>query len=147
MAKSVGIFTRCSVCDYLKLLIEQTPRDQCALRERLKYRLGLHFDFQAAQRLTLGRVDEKAAQSGGAHWCMLIDKTDQRKTAAPCVWSQLAKPLFKEVDRRLVTGLNGSMWFGTTQTTHHLRTVFDDCQHWGGDEKQHFLVELAPGRQ
>ena len=30
-------------CEYLKLLIEQTPRDQCALRERLKDRLGLHF--------------------------------------------------------------------------------------------------------
>ena len=52
------MFTRCSVCDYLKLLIEQTPRDQCALRERLKDRLGLHFDFQAAQRLALGRVHE-----------------------------------------------------------------------------------------
>ena len=66
----------------LKLLIEQTPRDQCALRERLKYRLGLHFDFQAAQRLALGRVEEEAAQSGGAHWCMLIDKMDQRNTAS-----------------------------------------------------------------
>ena len=129
MAKSVDMFTQCSVCDYLKLLIEQTPRDQYALRERLKDRLGLHFDFQAAQRLALGRVEEQAAQSGGAHWCMLIDKMDQRKTVVPSVWSQLATPLFKEVDRRLVTGLNGSMWFGTTQTTHHLRTVFEDCQH------------------
>ena len=142
VAKSVGMFTRCSVCDYLKLLIEQTPRDQCALRERLKDRLGLHFDFQAAQRLALGRVEEQAAQSGGAHWCMLIDKMDQRKTVVPSVWSQLATPLFKEVDRRLVTGLNGSMWFGTTQTTHHLRTVFDDCQHGAEMQSSTLLLNL-----
>ena len=114
---------------YLKLLIEQTPRDQCALRERLKDRGGLHFDFQSAQRLALGKVEEQAAQSSGAHWCMLLYNMDQRKTVVPCVWGQLATPLFKEVDRRLVTGLNESMWCGTTQTTHHLRTVFDDCQH------------------
>ena len=43
VARSVSMFTRCSVCDYSKLLIEQTPRDQCALRERLKDRLGRHF--------------------------------------------------------------------------------------------------------
>ena len=77
---------------------------------------------------------------------MLIDNMDQRKTVVPCVWSQLATPLFKEVGRRLMTGLNGSMWFGTIQTTHHLRTVFDDCQHGAEMQKQHFLVELAPGR-
>jgi hypothetical protein len=136
------MFTRCSVCEYLKLLIEQTPRDQCALRERLKDRLGLHFDFHAAQRLALGRVEEEVAQSGGAHWCMLIDKMDQRKTVVPCVWSQLATPLFKEVDKRLVTGLNGSMWFGTTQTTHHRRAVFDDCQHGAEMQSNTFLWNL-----
>ena len=142
MAKSVGMFTRCSVCEYLKLLIEQTPRVQCALCERLKDRLGLHVDFQAAQRLALNRVVEEAAQSGGAHWCMLIDKMDQRNTVVPCVWSQLATSLFKEVDRRLVTGLNGSMWFGTTQTTHHLRTVFYDCQHGAEMQSSTFLWNL-----
>ncbi len=26
------------------------------------------------------------------------------------------------------------MWFGTNQTTHHLRTVFSDCEH--GSEMQ-----------
>ena len=133
------MFTRRSVCYCLKLLIEQTPRDQCALRERLKYRSGLHFDFQAAQRLALGRVEEQVAQSGGAHWCMLTDNMDQRKTVVPCVWSQLATPLFKEVDRRLVTGLNGSMWFDTTQTTQRLRTVFDDCQH-GAEMKSNTVM-------
>ena len=63
VAKSMGMFTRCSVCDYLKLLIEQTPRDEHDLREFLKDRLGQHFDFQAAQRLAHGRVEEHAAQN------------------------------------------------------------------------------------
>ena len=129
VAKSVGMFTRCSVCDYLKLLIEQTSRDQHDLREFLKDRLGQHFDFQAAQRLAHGRVEEHAAQSAGEHWFMLIDKMDQRKTVIPSVWSQLRTPLFKEVDKRLVTGLIGAMWFGTNRMTHHVRTVFDDCGH------------------
>ena len=136
------MFIRCSVCNYLKLLIEQTPREQHVLRESLKDRLGQHFDFQAAQRLAHGRVEEDAAQSGGSHWCMLIDKMDQRKTVVPSVWSQLGTPLFKEVDRRLVTGLIGSMWFGTAQTTHHLRTVFDDCSHGSEMQSSTLLLNL-----
>ena len=110
--------------------------------ERLKVRLGLQFEIQAAQLLALGRVEEQAAQSSGAHWCMLVDKMDQRKTVVPGVWSQLAKPLFKEVDRSLVTVLNGTMWFGTTQTTHHLRTVFDVCQHGAEMHSSTFLWNL-----
>ena len=60
---------------------------------------------------------------------MLIDKMDQKKTVCPTVWSQLATPLFKDLDRRMIAGLNGSMWFGTLHTTHHLRTVFNDTGH------------------
>ena len=73
---------------------------------------------------------------------MLIDKMDQRETVVPPVWSQLGTPLFNEVDMRLVTGLNGSMWFGTTQTTHHLRTVFDDCQHGAEMQRNTLLLNL-----
>ena len=32
VAKSMGMFTMCSVCDYFKLLIEQCPRDEHDLR-------------------------------------------------------------------------------------------------------------------
>ena len=142
VAKSLSMFTRCSVCDYLKLLIEQCPREEHELREFLKDRLGQHFDFQAAQRLAHGRVEEEAAQSGGDHWCTLIDKMDQRKTVVPSIWSQLGTPLFKEVDRRLVTGLIGTMWFGTTQTSHHVRTVFDDCQHGAEMQSSTLLLNL-----
>ena len=83
------------VCDYLKLLIEQCPREEHDLREFLKDRLGRHFDFQAAQRLAHGRVEEEAAQSSGERWLTLTEKMDQRKTVVPSVWSQLRTPLFK----------------------------------------------------
>ena len=142
VAKSIGMFTRCSVCDYLKLLIEQCPREEHDLREFLKDRLGRHFDFQAAQRLAHGRVEEEAAQSAGEHWLMLIDKMDQRKTVVPFVWSQLRTPLFKEVDKRLITGLIGSMWFGTLRTSHHVRTVFDDCAHGAEMQSSSLLLNL-----
>ena len=95
VCKSVSMFTRCSVCEYLRLLIEQTPREQESLRNVLRERLGQHFDFQAAQRLAHGRVEEECAQSGGRKWLMIIDKMDQKKTVVPTIWSQLATPLFR----------------------------------------------------
>ena len=90
VCKSVSMFTRCSVCEYLRLLIDQTPRDQEFLRSALKTRLGAHFDFQAAQRLSHGRIEEECEQRGGPKWFMLIDKMDQKKTVCPTIWSQLA---------------------------------------------------------
>ena len=104
-----------------------------------------HFEFQAAQRLAHARVEEEAAQSGGSHWFMLIDKMDQRKTVVPSVWSRLGTPLFKEVDRRLVTGLILPIWFGVDQATHIVRTFFDDSQRVFGNAEQHALARLAPG--
>ena len=71
VCKSVSMFTRCSVCEYLRLLIEQTPREQESLRNVLRERLGQHFDFQAAQRLPHGRVEAERAQSGGRKWLSL----------------------------------------------------------------------------
>ena len=142
VAKSVGMFTRCSVCDYLKLLIEQCPREEHDLREFLKDRLGQHFDFQAAQRLAHDRVEEEAVQSSGEHWFVLIDKMDQRKTVVPSIWSQLRTPLFKEVDKRLVAGLIGAMWFGTRRMTHHVRTVVDDCSHGAEMQCSSLLLNL-----
>ena len=65
------MFTRCSVCEYLRLLIDQTPRDQEYLRQALQTRLGDHFEFQAAQRLSHSRIEERCAQSGGQEWLML----------------------------------------------------------------------------
>ena len=128
------MFTRCSVCEYLRLLIDQTPRDQEYLRQALQTRLGDHFEFQAAQRLSHGVIEEFCVQSGGLEWLMLIDKMDQKKTVCPSIWSQLATALFKDQEKRLITGLIGSMWFGPKHTSHHVRTVFFDCSH--GSEMQ-----------
>ena len=128
------MFTRCSVCEYLRLLIDQTPRDQEYLRQALQTRLGDHFEFQAAQRLSHGVIEESCAQRGGLEWLMLIDKMDQKKTVCPSIWSQLATALFKDQEKRLITGLIGSMWFGPKHTLHHVRTVFFDCSH--GSEMQ-----------
>ena len=134
VCKSISMFTRCSVCEYLRLLIDQTPRDQEATRRALQARLGDHYEFQAAQRLSHNRLEEDCAHSGGARWFMLIDKMDQAKTVCPAIWSQLATKLFQDQEKRLVTGLIGSMWFGTRHTAHHVRTVFNDCSH--GSEMQ-----------
>ena len=83
ICKSVSMFTRCSVCEYLRLLIDQTPRDQVALRSALQARLGDHYEFQAAQRLADNRLEEECVHSGGAKWFMLIDKWTSRKQCVP----------------------------------------------------------------
>lgn len=142
VCKSVSMFTRCSVCEYLKLLKEQTPRDQEVFRAAVDTRLGLHFEFQAAQRLAHARVEEECAQSGGQKWLMVIDKMDQNKTIVPTVWSQLSTPLFKDPDRRIIAGVIGSMWYGTKKTTHLLRTVFQDCSHGAETQSSTILQNL-----
>ena len=87
-------------------------------------------------------MEEKAAHSAGEHWLVLIDKMDQRKTVVPSIWSQLRTPLFKELDKRVVAGLIGSMWFGTNRASHHVRTVFDDCKHGAEMQSSALLLNL-----
>ena len=81
VCKGVSMFTRKSLCEYLRLLVDQTYCGQESLRGALQARLGVggggHYEFQAAQRLAVGRVAELCAQSGGAKWLMLIEKIDQ----------------------------------------------------------------------
>ncbi len=129
---SLGSFVHCGLCEYLRMLIDQTQRGP--LREAFKSRLGEHFAFQAAQRLAQGRLEEVCAQSGGRKWFMKIDKMDNTKAVCPTVYSQLSAPFFKDLSLRLVTGIIGSMWHGTLSCQHHVRTLFDDCEH--GSEMQ-----------
>ena len=142
VCKSVSLFTQCSVCEYLRLLIDQTPRDQVHLRSALQARLGDHYDFQAAQRLAELRLEEECAHSGGRKWFMLIDKMDQQKTVCPTIWSQLGTKMFQDKEKRLVTGLIGSMWFGTRQAMNHVRTVFNDCAHGAEMQSSAILMNL-----
>ena len=44
ICKSVSTFTRCSVCEYLRLLIDQTPRGQEAMRSALQAQPGSSAD-------------------------------------------------------------------------------------------------------
>ena len=108
VSKSVSMFTKCSLCNYLLLIIDQCPRDQEVLRQALRFRLGRHFEFQAAQRLAHNRIEEECEQSDGRKWFELIDKMDQAKTVVPSIWTQLSTKLFKDKDKRLIAGLIGS---------------------------------------
>ena len=116
------------------MVIEQTPRDQVQLRSALQARLGDHYDFQAAQRLAEHRLEEECAHSCGRKWFMLIDKMDQQKTVCTAIWSHLATKMFQDKEKRLVTGLVGSMRFGTREAMNHARAVFNDCSR--GSETQ-----------
>jgi len=133
ISSDVGTFVRCGLCDYLRLLIERCSRDQYAIRECFKDRLGLHFKFASAQRLAQSAIEEYCAQSDGKAWFMKIDKMDNTKVCAPCLWSQLATPMFKDLTLRLVIGVIGSMWHGAPTCQHHIRTVFDDTPTTGAD--------------
>ncbi len=68
LAKSESMFTRCGVCEFLKDLLDTTPRNQDVLIRAVRARLGEHYSFQAAQRLAQGRLEEACVRSGGTMW-------------------------------------------------------------------------------
>ena len=72
----------------------------------LQARLGDHYEFQAAQRLAIGRLEELCAQRGGAKWLMLIDQMDQAKTVRPAIWSQLATNMLQDKAKIFDHGLD-----------------------------------------
>lgn len=91
-------------------------------------RLAQHFSFQAAQRLSQGRIEEACAASGGTKWFVKMDRMDQNKTILPTIWGQLRSPFFKNGER-IVTGIIGASWHGPLHTQHHIRTIFEDQPH------------------
>ena len=68
VCKSVSMFTRCGLCDYLQEQLARTPRGQTEVVSMLRQRLGQRYEFQSAQRLAMGRIEEKCRRSGGAEW-------------------------------------------------------------------------------
>ena len=72
---------------------------------------------------------------------MKTDKADQKKTTLPTVWSQLHTHFFKE-GARMVCGIIGSMWHGTMNIAHHVRTIFEDCEHGSEMQFSHILLNL-----
>ena len=51
------------VCEYLKWLIDHTPRTKRDVMQMYLARLGQHFDFQIAQRMAIARIEEVCVQS------------------------------------------------------------------------------------
>ena len=141
---------QCGVCCFLCHQIDSTRRGDATLH-LLKSRLGIHFKFQAAQRLAQDRVEEKCAQSQGDLWMMKIDRMDQTKTILPMIWPLSHTPLFK-LGERLVTSIIGSKWTGTGTNIHWLmRSNFADFPHDGNTQCSAILdnlhdVALAAGR-
>ena len=141
VCKSVSKFTKCGVCEYLKMMLDQCPRALTEVSEKLRARLGKHFQFQGAQRVAMGRLEELADQSDGRVWLMLIDKMDQNCAFCPQVWAMASTALFKQGDR-LMCAINGSIWAGTEHTKHHLRTMFPDTPHGSEMQCSTFLLNL-----
>ncbi len=65
VSKSVSKFTICGVCEYLKMMLDQCPRLLKEIMEKLKLRLGKHFQFQGAQRIAMGRLKADLGDAGG----------------------------------------------------------------------------------
>ena len=105
-----GKFMRCALCEWLKLQIDKISRSQPELMALFKERLCVHFQFQSAQRLMQGRVQELCSQSNGTKWFMKTDKMDEKACVVPTQWSQLKTPFFQSGER-LIVGINGSfLW-------------------------------------
>jgi hypothetical protein len=93
---------------------------------------------------------------------------DQKKTVLPTIWAQpvaqcqqagancclkyrggaqqfpelrLSSPLFK-LGTRIVCGLNGSVWSGTSKMTHHLRSLFEDGPHGANMQCTSIIMNL-----
>ena len=49
--KHHGRFLKCALCEWLKLQIDKTPRNDPQMMQVLKNRLVDHYKFQSAQRL------------------------------------------------------------------------------------------------
>ena len=139
--KRLGKFLRCALCEWLKLQIDRTPRNQPELLSILKDRLSSHFWFQSAQRLMQSRIQELCYQSHGTKWFIKTDKMDENAFAVATQWSQLQTPFFQSGDR-LVVGMNGSFYHGLEHCQVHIRTMFEDFQHGSEIQMSTFLLNF-----
>ena len=72
---------------------------------------------------------------------MKTDKMDEKATVVPTVWSQLRTPFFQS-GSRLVVAMNGSFYYGLSQSQVHIRTMFDDISHGSEMQMSTFLLNL-----
>ena len=142
ISRTICKFSKCGVCEYLKWLIDQTPRTKRAVINTYVSRLGQHFDFHSAQRLVVARVEEACIQSGNTKWLMIIDKMDQNAAKLPTEWRLIRSAFFKEGDR-LQVSLNGAWFFGPLKSSGVLiRTMYEDFQHGANMQASTFLMNF-----
>ena len=68
IASRTSMFVACAACKFLQGLIAGTGREQDALLQALRYRLGRHYSFQASQRLADEKLTEGARRSNNTEW-------------------------------------------------------------------------------
>ena len=142
VSRTICKFSKCGVCEYLKWLIDQTPRTNQDVMQMYLGRLGHHFDFQSAQRLAIARVEEICTQSNNTKWLMLIDKMDQNAAKLPTEWRLMRAAFFKEGER-LQMSLNGAWFFGPQKSPEVLiRTMYEDFQHGANMQASTLLMNF-----
>ena len=142
ISRSICKFSKCGVCEYLKWLIDKTPRSQPDVMQMYLERLGSHFDFQSAQRLAVARIEEICRQSANTKWLMIIDKMDQNAAKLPTEWPMMRSAFFKEGER-LQMSLNGAWFLGPRGSAELLvRTMYEDFKHGSNMQASTLLLNF-----
>ena len=132
-----GPFTRCGVCEYLKMLLGKAS--DTSLRSILLARLGSHYDFQSAQRIAMTNLFRESERDPHELMAVAWDKMDQQKTIIPRV-AALAHTAFQKSGQRLVMSLIGVLAPALWQAPL-VYTIFPDCPH-GGNMCASMMIEM-----
>ena len=132
-----GPFTRCGVCEYLKMLLGKAS--DTSLRSILLARLGSHYDFQSAQRIAMTNLFRESERDPRELMAVAWDKMDQQKTIIPRV-AALAHTAFQKSGQRLVMPLTGVLAPALWQAPL-VYTIFPDCPH-GGNMCASMMIEM-----
>ena len=94
VVKSMTMFTRCGLCDFLQNELAKCPRSETKVVEMLKRRLGQRYEFLSAQRLAMGRIEEQRRRSGGAEWpeSLALTRALARHVTLLLPWLACARP-------------------------------------------------------
>lgn len=139
ISRDQGSFTKCGLCEYLKKLMDSSPRDRVGLGQTARLRLGDHYKFQSAQRLKKNALEERARRSDAQFWVLTQDKMDHSTTQLPTIWTQRATPLMK-LGQRIVVAVNGAMVHGVKGAPpYHLTTMLEDAPHGAAMQSSSFL--------
>lgn len=137
LRSSSGQFTKCGLCEYLKLLAS-TAKD-ASVKQRVLLRLGAHYDFQGAQRIALDNLFKQSERDPAELLAMGWDKMDQSKTLLPRV-EQLAHTSFMKGGSRIQVHLVGVVCPGIWKQPL-VYTVLDNCDQ-GGNMIASIMIDM-----